>query len=340
MSLQNQWADNIQSEWEDAKRELQQIEKWENELLCHKARLDWMKDGDRNTKFDHAVIKERKRRQLIQFTLPDNTVTSDAKTIGAAAEHYFFDLFSASPYYLDEDLFTDIEPRISSSDNAMFSEVLDYEEIKAAINSMNPSSAPGQDGFTRYFYIHCWDIVKTDLKAMIEDFFKGGYLHNQISDTTSILIPKKDEARSMGDFRPISLCNFSAKLISKILATRLARLLPDLVDEEQAGFILERSISSHIVLAQDLIRDLNRKATGGNLCLKLDMAKAYDRLEWRFLLRTMKAMGFSETARDLIYIEILLASGILSPSMVKLWVALILSEESDREILYLLCFLF
>lgn len=136
---------------------------------------------------------------------------------------------------------------------------------------------------------------------MIADFFKRCYLHNQISDTTLILIPKKDEAHSMGDFRPISLCNFSAKLIYKILATRLARLLPDLVDEEQAGFIHERSIYSHIVLAQELIRDLNRKATGGNLFLKLDMAKAYDRLEWRFLLRTMKAMGFSETARDLIY---------------------------------------
>lgn len=75
------------------------------------------------------------------------------------------------------------------------------------------------------------------------------------------------------------MSNFSGKIISKILAIRLARLLPKIVDEEQAGFVQGRNISTHVVLAQELIRDLNKKVLGGNVIFKLDMAKAYDHLE-------------------------------------------------------------
>lgn len=97
------------------------------------------------------------------------------------------------------------------------------------------------------------------------------------------MIPKVHEARSIEDFRPISLGNFDAKIISRILATRLASVLPKVVDEEHAGFVKGRNISTHIAMAQEIIRELNRKAASGNVIIKIDMAKAYDRLEWRFL---------------------------------------------------------
>lgn len=136
---------------------------------------------------------------------------------------------------------------------------------------------------------------------MVVEFFEGGYLPRDITSTTLVLLPKTHEARALTDYRPISLCNFSGKIVSKILANRLGTLLPGLISEEQSGFVSGRNIAPHIVMAQELIRDIDRKSTGGNVCFKLDMAKAYDRLEWPFLLRTMKAFGFSEIARDLIY---------------------------------------
>lgn len=109
------------------------------------------------------------------------------------------------------------------------------------------------------------------------------------------------EPRQKGDFRPISLGNFSAKIISKILATRLAKIIPKIVDKEQASFVQGRNIATHCALAQELVRDTNRKTPGGNVVFKIDMAKAYDHLEWHFILRAFKAFGFSEVARDLIY---------------------------------------
>lgn len=88
----------------------------------------------------------------------------------------------------------------------------------------------------------------------------------------------------------------------KILANRLSVLLPNLVTEEQAGFVSGRNIAPHIIMAHELIHDIIRKSMRGNVCFKHDMAKAYDRLKWLFLLRTMKAFGFSKTARDLIFL--------------------------------------
>lgn len=77
--------------------------------------------------------------------------------------------------------------------------------------------------------------------------------------------------------------------------------MPNLEDEEQAGFVQGWNISQHVVIAQELIRDLSRKVMGANIVIKLDMSKAYDRLKWTFLLRAMEAFGFSANSRDLVY---------------------------------------
>lgn len=193
---------------------------------------------------------------------------------------------------------------IPDEDNLEFCKIPNETKIISAIKLMNANSAPGNDGYTRYFYIYCWDIIKADVCAFVKDFVFRSYVPKKISSTTLILLPKFEHVRHMGDFRPISLGNFSGKIISKILALRLAKILPSLVDEEQAGFVQGRSISTHVVLAQELVRDINRKNTGGNVAFKLNMAKAYDRLEWRFLLKAMETFDFSShssQARDLIY---------------------------------------
>lgn len=78
--------------------------------------------------------------------------------------------------------------------------------------------------------------------SFVVDFFQGSYLPRGINDTALILLPKKSNANQIRDFRPISLGNFSGKIISKVLAMRLARLLPVIVDEVQAGFVKERSL--------------------------------------------------------------------------------------------------
>lgn len=95
--------------------------------------------------------------------------------------------------------------------------------------------------------------------------FKGVYIPRTVNSTTLILLLKKLDSNQISEFHPISLSNFFEKIISKISAVRPARLLPKLIDDKHAGFVQGRNIATHIVLTQDIIRGLNRKATGGNV---------------------------------------------------------------------------
>lgn len=171
--LQLGWDEGVHGDWDTSRRELSQVETWENELLCHQARMEWTKDGDRNSKFYHAVIKERRKRQIIQLTSPNGELTTEPNEIGAMAKEFLSDLFAASPYYMDNQLFASVQPSISQAEDQEFSSFPTSEEVWEAIQQMNPASSPGNDGFTGYFSRACWDILQGDLCHFIMDFFTG-----------------------------------------------------------------------------------------------------------------------------------------------------------------------
>ncbi|KAL9665814.1 hypothetical protein QQ045_000135 [Rhodiola kirilowii] len=136
--------------------------------------------------------------------------------------------------------------------------------------------------------------------AAIDLYFHGFPLLVSFTATTLTLILKVASATSLAQLRPISLCNFSNKIISRIISSRLASFLPILISEEQVGFVQGRCIHENVCLAHDLAHDLNNKTFGGNVIIKLDMAKAYDRVSWSFLLAALRAYDFREGAFDLI----------------------------------------
>ncbi|XP_071900993.1 uncharacterized protein [Coffea arabica] len=116
-----------------------------------------------------------------------------------------------------------------------------------------------------------------------------------------VLIPKIESASQWRDFQPISLCNVGSKIISKILANHLNRLLQDLILPWQTGFVPRRGIFDNILLAQELIHELDRRLVDPNLVLKLDLDKAYDRVDWSFLLFMLRQFGFDEQVVDLLF---------------------------------------
>ena len=135
----------------------------------------------------------------------------------------------------------------------------------------------------------------------VNEFFAGAMMPRGFTSTTIILLPKKEGACEWKDFRPISLSNVSSKIISKILSTRINQLLPKLILEFQTGFIPGRGIQDNVLLAQELIRDLDKKLRHSNVIWQLDMEKAYDRVEWSFLLFMLRQFGFQEQVVDLCF---------------------------------------
>ncbi|EOY25449.1 Uncharacterized protein TCM_016755 [Theobroma cacao] len=168
------------------------------------------------------------------------------------------------------------------------------KEIKDVVFNIDKDSVAGPDGFSSLFYQHCWDIIKQDLLEAVLDFFKGTPMPRGVTSTTLVLLPKKPNSCQWSDFRPISLCTVLNKIVTKLLANRLSKFLPSIISENQSGFVNGRLISDNILLAQELVGKLDAKARGGNVVLKLDMAKAYDRLSWDFLYLMMEQFGFND----------------------------------------------
>jgi hypothetical protein len=114
------------------------------------------------------------------------------------------------------------------------------------------------------------------------------------NSNTLVLIPKLDNADNVNDYRPIAIANFKFKLISKIIADRLASVMPAITSIQQRGFIKGRSIKDCICLTSEAINVLQKRSFGGNLAIKVDIAKAFDTIQWSFLLRVLKAFGFNQ----------------------------------------------
>ncbi|CAM8905567.1 unnamed protein product [Rhodiola kirilowii] len=169
-------------------------------------------------------------------------------------------------------------------------------EVKRALFQMHPTKAPGPDGFSALFFQTNWQIVGRDVTKEVLDFLNNGRLDKRLNETVIALVPKVKVAEKVEDLRPISLCNVVMKIITKVLANRLKEILPSIISHNQSAFIKGRLITDNILLAHEVshfIRGI-KKQKKGYISMKLDMSKAYDRVEWLFLERMMAKMGFDQ----------------------------------------------
>lgn len=102
---------------------------------------------------------------------------------------------------------------------------------------MKGDKAPDSDGFTISFYQHCWDIIKSDLLKVFDEFYISEEFYEHINNTFITLIPKKRFAKELKDFKPISLLSNVYKIIAKTLTLRLKTVMKCLISQPQGTFI-------------------------------------------------------------------------------------------------------
>lgn len=258
----------------------------ENVRWKQRAKQDWLKDRDRNTKFFHKRANQRRRvNEIRQVKRGDGRLAISFEEISETFCLHNQELFNTSnPVNLDECL-AKVELKVDEQVNRILSREFTAEEIKSALFQMNHLGSLGPNGFSAVFYQKHWDTVGGDVTRAALEFLNAAGDISSINNIFLVMIPKVKKPLSVNEYRPISLCNVIYKVISKALANRLKLILPQIISHTQSAFVPGRLILDNVIVAFEAMHSMNTKLKGkqGYMSLKLDMSKVYDRVEWVFL---------------------------------------------------------
>jgi hypothetical protein len=268
----------------------------EEMLWLQRSRIAWLREGDRNTKFFHQKSKWRARRNKVtKLRDVDGVIKTVPSEMERMSVSFFKSLYTRDPSVNGEVISNLTSELIDDDMNVKLCMEFTDVEISDALFQIGPLKAPGPDGFPARFYQKNWDILKGDVIKAVRQFFISGVMPSGVNDTSIVLIPKVDDPMELKDFRPIGLCNVVYKVVSKCLVNRMRPLLEDVISENQSAFVPGRLITDNALLAFECLHYMEHgSSVNSNFCAyKLDLSKAYDRVDWVFLEKTMLKMGFS-----------------------------------------------
>ncbi|GFS23006.1 reverse transcriptase [Elysia marginata] len=267
-----------------------------------RAKIKWIEEGGKGNKFFFGLEKSR---------MKDNTIFRLKRKNGNSASTTQEILEEVSAFYeklykedkpdqhikeLSGNFFFNLEiPQIKESEKTFCDEELKEDEVLAALKLMKNKSSPGIDGIPTEFYKFFW----TNLKPYLLDSYSYSLQSGQLSYSQRrgmITLLHKSKGLSRDDlvnWRPISLTNTDYKILAKALAVRLGKVISDIVNIDQSGFLKGRNISSTLREIADII-EYESNQMRNSIVLAIDYQKAFDTVSVNFMLETFKRFGFGE----------------------------------------------
>lgn len=257
-----------------------------------RAKKHWAIFGDRNTAFFHSAVQKCLRRnRIVSIHDAHGNELFDPNDIANEILNYFRSIFTSSSsntvrYIPNMNVWNHADDFTNS--------VPDKQEILEILKAMRRNASPGPYGFNVAFYVSAWPWIGDDVTKVVTSFYTSGILPPHLNDTQIALIPKKLACHIPSDFRPISLCNVVYKIIAKSLANRLKMHIPDYIHPSQQAFIEGRRISNNIVVPQEIAHSFSLTSyKSHDFMLKIDLAKAFDRIEWHCIISALARKGLN-----------------------------------------------
>jgi len=306
----------------------------EERYLKQKSKLHWLKVGDGNNKAFHKAATVREICNTIkEIKCQDGSIVDTQEEIKKEAERFFHDFLAHKPTDYQgipvDDLRELMQYRCSEADGDLLEKEITPEEIKEVLFSMPRDKSPGPDGYTVEFLRETWPIVKQDFVIAVQSFFQYGFIPKGVNTTILALIPKKKTAREMKDYRPISCCNVIYKVISKLIANRLKKLLPDFISPNQSAFVKDRLLMENVLLASEIVKDYHKDTISPRSAIKIGISKAFDSVQWSFLISTLTALNLPP--RFIKWIELCITTASFSVQVNGELAGLFCSERGLRQ---------
>nr|KYP39534.1 LINE-1 reverse transcriptase isogeny [Cajanus cajan] len=274
----------------------------------------WLELGDRNTKYFHGTTLIRRRRnRVVTLQNDDGEWVTGKSNLEDLINNFYTQLFT-DPGDYEQFCLSNSFPKLDAPDIDKLACPISNLDIQNTLQKMGSLKAPGPDGLHAIFYQSQWNIIGQTFCELIHAIEASPSKVAEINNTLITLIPKTENVSSLKQMHPISLCNVSYKIITKILSNRLRQVMADLVSPNQCSFVPHRQASENIIITQEVIHSMKRRTGNkGWMAIKIDLEKTYDRLNWRFIRDTLSDIGLPQNFVELVW------ACISTPSSRVLW---------------------
>ncbi|CAI6010189.1 unnamed protein product [Closterium sp. NIES-65] len=249
--------------------------------------------GEVPSPFLSARVKVRKQKTQIAELKVGDVKISDSPGILTAATKYFTDLFGTDGRTSTERWKPLAGRKLDAETAAGLAADWTEEEVKQAFKALADGKSPGKDGLPKELFERHWDVLGKEFLRMAQSFSVSATIPASIKEAITILLHKKGEKDNLDNYRPITLLNFTYKVLARVVANRMKMHLHKVISAEQYGFIPGRRISEAIGVVADVI-EAAKKGNEDWYMLLVDFRKAFDSVSRSFLFTILKEMGFPE----------------------------------------------
>ena len=282
----------------EVQQELRSIALHEAKGAQVRTRCQWAEEGETSSSF-FLNLETKRRSQKTMLSIRDpatGIVHHDPFEILGVWRSYYADLFTAQECdcKAQDAMLAKLSRRLSSAEREACEGVLTVEECYHALQGMPRGKTPGSDGFPMEFFVSFWQTLGADLVRVLNVAYETGQLSASQRRGLIIVLYKKNDRLDTKNWRPISLLNVDYKIATRTISGRLLAVLSSIIGPDQTCGVPGRTISSNLFLIRDLLEYVEREDIPLAL-LSLDQEKAFDRVDWGFLLRTLETFNFGPT---------------------------------------------
>ncbi|CAI5962784.1 unnamed protein product [Closterium sp. NIES-65] len=245
--------------------------------------------GEVVSKHLSARAKARKQRTRIAELNVNGTMVCEKQGILDAAADFFNGLFGTDKRTHRTSWLPD--RRLSAEEAEGLAQDWSEQEVKNAFKALACGKSPGLDGIPKELFELHWDILGECFMNLARSFEASASLPATTKEAVTILLHKKGDKGQISNYRPITLLNFTYKVLAKVVADRMKKVLHRVISREQYGFIPGRRLSDAVSLVADII-DAANKGDKDWFLLLVDFQKAFDTVSRGFLFETLEKMGF------------------------------------------------